>query len=192
MADRRRGALNRAGHRRPHRRDRTRRSALGARGTPVALQRRAPAAPPDATARARRRNGDRPRPTGLAGADRPSRAEQVVRRLGAAGTCGSRERVACDCACGHADRRRAGPRRPPASRARGPHASGRQAAGGRAAAANHRSRRAQRLPDPARNPSSSASAAAYATGSPQRLTARSSQQCSRSARIRRDSHHTAG
>ena len=40
--------------------------------------------------------------------------------------------------------------------------------------------------------SRSASARAYATGSPHRLTARSSQQFSRSSRMRPESHHTAG
>ena len=49
-----------------------------------------------------------------------------------------------------------------------------------------------RWPGRPRSSSRSASALAYAYGSPHRLTARSSQQFSRSIRMRRDSHQTAG
>ena len=46
--------------------------------------------------------------------------------------------------------------------------------------------------DAARQVSSSASAWAYPSGSPQSATAMSSQQCSRSTRIRFDTHQTPG
>jgi hypothetical protein len=46
--------------------------------------------------------------------------------------------------------------------------------------------------DTVRHDSSSASARAYSTASPQISTAISSQLCSRSARTRFESHHTAG